>query len=82
MSKQTNLVESALPKLPDMSEYSFAIINTAWNRDITEKLEVGAMKTLTAHKVKKSNIKVYTAVSYTHLCEGTVVNGNPGTFSS
>jgi 6,7-dimethyl-8-ribityllumazine synthase len=60
MSKQTNLVESALPKLPDMSEYSFAIINTAWNRDITEKLEVGAMKALTAHKVKKSNIKVYT----------------------
>lgn len=60
MSKQTNLVESALPKLPDMSDYSFAIINTAWNREITEKLEVGAMKTLTAHKVKKSNIKVYT----------------------
>lgn len=60
MSKITNLVESALPKLPDMSGFKFAIINTAWNRDITEKLEVGALKSLASHKVKKSDIKVYT----------------------
>ncbi|MEP7268011.1 MAG: 6,7-dimethyl-8-ribityllumazine synthase [Saprospiraceae bacterium] len=60
MSKTTNLVASALPDLPNMEGYAFAIINTAWNRNITEKLEVGAMKTLIAHKVKKNDIKVYT----------------------
>jgi 6,7-dimethyl-8-ribityllumazine synthase len=59
MSKNTNLTENALPKLPDMSDYSFAIISTAWNRNITEKLEEGAIKTLLSQKVKKSEIKVY-----------------------
>ena len=60
MSKNSNLVENALPRLTDMSGFKFAIINTAWNRSITEKLEVGAIKSLLSHKVKKSDIKVYT----------------------
>jgi 6,7-dimethyl-8-ribityllumazine synthase len=60
MSKHTNLVEEALQPLPKMENFSFAIINTAWNRSITEKLEVGAMKALTAHGVKKKDIHIYT----------------------
>ncbi len=58
MSKRTNLAESALPELPSMAGYRFCIISTAWNREITEKLEVAAIKTLVRHQVKKNDLEV------------------------
>lgn len=60
MSKRTNLTESALPELPSMAGYRFCIISTAWNREITEKLEVAAIKTLVRHQVKKNDLEVIT----------------------
>jgi len=57
MSKKNNLAGETL-KLPSMSGYRFAIISSLWNREITEKLEVAAFKTLLKHKVKENDIEI------------------------
>lgn len=57
MSKK-NLAGTSGPELPSMSGYRFAIISSLWNRAITEKLEVAALKTLLKHKVKENDVQI------------------------
>lgn len=58
MSKQENSATQHLAPLPNMSGYSFVIITAAWNAELTKKMEVAAIKTLTKHKVKKGDIQL------------------------
>lgn len=57
MSKN-NITSGEQHPLPSMSGYRFAIISSFWNREITEKLEVAAFKTLLKHKVKENDIEI------------------------
>ncbi|MBK7370928.1 MAG: 6,7-dimethyl-8-ribityllumazine synthase [Saprospiraceae bacterium] len=60
MSHKSNHTSEVLPELPEMEGYRIVIVNTAWNRKITEKLEVAAIKTLLKAKVLKNDISVVT----------------------
>ncbi|MEP7323191.1 MAG: 6,7-dimethyl-8-ribityllumazine synthase [Saprospiraceae bacterium] len=60
MSKHTQFTVSALDPLPSMRNQKVAIISTAWNRHIVEKLETGAIKTLLEHGIEKDDIMLIT----------------------
>ena len=57
MSKK-NISSGGQPPLPSMAGYQFVIVSSLWNREITEKLEVAAFKTLLKHKVKENDIEI------------------------
>lgn len=44
--------------VPSAQKYSFGIVIAEWNREITEKLAEGAIKTLQKHGVSEENILV------------------------
>jgi 6,7-dimethyl-8-ribityllumazine synthase len=56
MSKHTQFAVSSMDRLPSMRNQKVAIISTAWNRHIVEKLETGAIKTLLEHGIEKEDI--------------------------
>lgn len=56
MSKHTSLSILSLDPLPSMDGYKIAIVSTAWNRHIVEKLESGAIQTLLDHGVDQDDI--------------------------
>ncbi len=60
MSKHTSLALTALDPLPAMKGYKIAIISTAWNRHIVEKLESGVIMTLLSYGIDQDDITLIT----------------------
>lgn len=57
-SKDQNLSKGAGQDLPSVEEYSFAIIVSDWNEDITYALRDACVDTLKQYGAKEDNIKV------------------------
>lgn len=57
-SVNNNLSESKGSAVPDASEYSFGIVWSEWNEEITGALRDGAVKTLEHYGVKSENILI------------------------
>jgi len=56
-SSQKNLSHYDSQNVPDGSDFSFALVVSDWNKEVTEALFQGALKTLQKHRVKNSQIK-------------------------
>ncbi len=58
-SKDQNLSASSKDNLKSVEDYSFAIIVSEWNKDITFALRDACMETLEAHGALKKNIYIH-----------------------
>lgn len=57
-SKDNNLSKGAEEELGSVEEYSFAVVVSDWNDDITYKLKDGCIETLKKYGAKEENIHV------------------------
>ena len=77
MSHKSNHTSEVLPELPEMEGYRIVIVNTAWNRKITEKLEVAAIKTVPgAFELVFAAKRVIKALDpHAVICLGCIIKG-------